>query len=165
MSLVLESWFRMVSTINSWPCSLGKPRISSQEWEIVRSITTAGACNWTNDALMIALNPKSTMGTVISLRHLERIESMILHSGGKVVMGGKRMLGSSELDGFDFSQGSFFPPTIVTNVDCDDELWKEEIFGPVVVVRRFSVTNFLSLPILRYNFLFFCFRGKKKASL
>jgi hypothetical protein len=52
------------------------------------------------------------------------------------------MSGISELDGFDFSKGSFFPPTVITNISVEDELWKEEIFGPVVVVKRFSVRKF-----------------------
>ncbi|KAF5358910.1 hypothetical protein D9758_004804 [Tetrapyrgos nigripes] len=84
------------------------------------------------------LNPKSTMGTVISLRHLQRIEEMMKRTSGKVIFGGERMLGKSELDGFDFSKGSFFAPTIVTDIDVKDELWEEEIFGPVVVVKCFS---------------------------
>ncbi|RDB19902.1 NAD/NADP-dependent betaine aldehyde dehydrogenase [Hypsizygus marmoreus] len=86
------------------------------------------------------MNPKSTMGTVISLHHLERIEGMIKRrrSQGTIVTGGKSMDGISELDGFDFSRGSFFPPTIVADITSEDELWKEEVFGPVIVVRRFS---------------------------
>lgn len=79
------------------------------------------------------------MGTVISARHLQRIESMINRTGGKVITGGERMLGKSELDAFDLSKGCFFPPTIISEIDSDEELWKEEVFGPVVVVRRFSV--------------------------
>lgn len=51
------------------------------------------------------------------------------------------MTGKSELDNFDFSQGSFFPPTVIVDVDTSDELWVEEVFGPVVVVKRFSVSN------------------------
>ncbi|THV08327.1 aldehyde dehydrogenase [Dendrothele bispora CBS 962.96] len=84
------------------------------------------------------LNPKSTMGTVISLRHLRRIEEMMQRAKGEVVIGGQRMSGKSDLDGFDFTNGNFFAPTVVVNVDREDELWKEEIFGPVVVVKRFS---------------------------
>ncbi|KAF8238910.1 aldehyde dehydrogenase [Tricholoma matsutake] len=84
------------------------------------------------------MNPKSTMGTVISPRHLQRIESMINRTGGKVITGGERMVGKSELDSFDFSKGCFFPPTIISEINLDDELWKEEVFGPVVVVKRFS---------------------------
>ncbi|KAF4601947.1 hypothetical protein EYR40_005148 [Pleurotus pulmonarius] len=85
------------------------------------------------------LNPKSTMGTVISERHLRRIESMIARkTSGSIVTGGTRMSGASPLDGHDFSKGAFFPPTIITDIDIEDLLWQEEIFGPVVVVKRFE---------------------------
>ena len=50
------------------------------------------------------------------------------------------MEGKSELDGFDLSKGSFYAPTIVTDVETTDELWREEVFGPVVVLKRFSVS-------------------------
>ncbi|KAF8915794.1 aldehyde dehydrogenase domain-containing protein [Mucidula mucida] len=71
------------------------------------------------------LNPQSTMGTVISPQSLARIEGMMSRTKGK-------------LDGCDFSQGSFFPPTVVTELEITDELWVEEVFGPVVVVKKFS---------------------------
>ncbi|KAK7470409.1 hypothetical protein VKT23_001835 [Stygiomarasmius scandens] len=87
------------------------------------------------------LNPRSTMGTVISLRHLQRIEEMMQRTKGEVIVGGQRMSGKSDLDSFDFSSGSFFPPTVVANIDQQDGLWKEEIFGPVVVVKRFANEN------------------------
>ena len=85
------------------------------------------------------MNPKSSMGTVISMRQLERIETLVQRGVGKVLVGGKRMTGKSELDGYDFAQGAFFPPTVITDVPLEDDLWREEIFGPVVVVTRFSV--------------------------
>lgn len=84
------------------------------------------------------MNPKSTMGTVISLRQLEKIEEMMSKTRGTVVTGGARMQGVSDLDGYDFSQGAFFPPTIVADVSVEDELWQEEVFGPVVVVKNFQ---------------------------
>ncbi|EJF62414.1 aldehyde dehydrogenase [Dichomitus squalens LYAD-421 SS1] len=84
------------------------------------------------------MNPKSTMGTVISLRQLERIETVVQRGVGTILTGGKRMTGTSALDGYDFSQGAFFPPTVITDVPTEDDLWREEIFGPVVVVKRFS---------------------------
>lgn len=93
-----------------------------------------------------ASNPKSTMGTVISERHLTRIQAMLdksLESGkGDVLTGGKRLTGKSELDGFDFNGGSFYPPTVITEVDTSNVLWQEEIFGPVVVAKRFSVSGY-----------------------
>ncbi|KAJ3786574.1 aldehyde dehydrogenase domain-containing protein [Lentinula aff. detonsa] len=84
------------------------------------------------------LNPKSTMGSIISLSQLERIEAMVGRTKGRIVGGGRRMTGVSDLDGFDFSGGSFFPPTVVTDISLDDELWQEEVFGPVVVVKKFT---------------------------
>ncbi|KAJ6628899.1 aldehyde dehydrogenase [Mycena sp. CBHHK59/15] len=87
-------------------------------------------------------NPKTMMGTVISERHLARIQNMLDKSAqsgkGKVLIGGHRLTGKSELDGFDFDSGSFYPPTVITDIDTYDDLWQEEIFGPVVVAKRFS---------------------------
>ena len=80
------------------------------------------------------------MGSVISPRHLERIEGMLQSRGSSnILAGGTRLVGKSALDGFDFSKGSFLPPTVIADVNVKDELWQEEVFGPVVVVKRFSV--------------------------
>ncbi|KAI0310157.1 aldehyde dehydrogenase [Amylostereum chailletii] len=85
------------------------------------------------------LNPESAMGSVISTRQLERIHDMVeKRKSGSVIAGGTPLQGASELDGFDFSQGSFYPPTVISNISTDDELWKEEVFGPVVVVKSFE---------------------------
>ncbi|TEB30075.1 aldehyde dehydrogenase [Coprinellus micaceus] len=84
------------------------------------------------------LNPQSTMGTIVSQAHLERIHGMVSRTKGKIVAGGERLTCTSSLDGTDFSQGAFYPPTIVTEIPLEDELWREEVFGPVVVVYKFS---------------------------
>lgn len=82
------------------------------------------------------------MGTVISESHLQRIEKMV---GGRpttarILAGGKRLTGKSTLDEFDFSNGLFYPPTVIEGVETHDELWREEVFGPVVVVKKFTVS-------------------------
>jgi len=84
-------------------------------------------------------NIKSTMGSVISSKHLDRIDAMVKRASATatILVGGERMAGVSELDGFDFSKGSFYPPTVIADVGIEDEIWKEEVFGPVVVVKRF----------------------------
>ena len=88
----------------------------------------------------LALNEKTTMGTVISHQQLERIERLVQRPHiGNVLAGGRRLTGLSPLDGHDFSKGSFFPPTVISDVQLEDDLWREEVFGPVVVVRRFYV--------------------------
>ncbi len=94
---------------------------------------------------MIALNLKSSMGTVIHERQVKRMEDMIdrMPSTSKISIGGKRLKGLSPLDGFDLDGGAFFAPTIVEDVSTNDELWKEEVFGPLLVVKRFKVSGII----------------------
>ena len=44
------------------------------------------------------------------------------------------LTGGSEVDG----PGNFITPTIFTNVPTTSQLWKDEIFGPVLVTRSFE---------------------------
>ena len=96
--------------------------------------------------LNIAMNPASTMGTIISESHLQRIERMVDErpTTARILAGGNRLTGVSTLDRFDFSQGSFYPPTVIDGVETHDELWREEVFGPVVVVKKFMVRYFIA---------------------
>jgi acyl-CoA reductase-like NAD-dependent aldehyde dehydrogenase len=93
------------------------------------------------------MNPVSTMGSIISETHLHKIEKMVAErpANARILAGGKRLTGTSTLDKFDFSQGSFYPPTVIDGVETHDELWREEVFGPVVVVKEFTVSQLLSL--------------------
>ena len=79
------------------------------------------------------------MGTVISKQSLAKIQAMLSETKGHIVTGGQPMTGQSDLDGFDFARGSFFAPSVVDDIEVDDRLWTDEIFGPVVVVKRFEV--------------------------
>ncbi|KAF7970782.1 hypothetical protein HWV62_23054 [Athelia sp. TMB] len=104
---------------------------------------------------MTTLNPESTMGSVISLRHLQRIEGMIFRQSGTILAGGARLTGPAPLDGFNFSKGNFLPPTVITDVEVNDEIWQEEVFGPVVVVKRFKVCRSAVKPRVWVNFIRF----------
>ena|SRR6266851_5733293 len=93
------------------------------------------------------MNPKSAMGSVISAHHLERIHSMVAQrNSGTILIGGEPLKGCSSLDDFNFAQGSFYPPTVIADVSLDDALWKEEVFGPVVVLNKFEVRAKGSAP-------------------
>lgn len=90
-------------------------------------------------------NPESMMGPLISAKQLENVRALVdnaLESGVWVYSGGKRMSGTSELDGTDFSKGYYYPPTILADSPddkiVDTRIWKEEAFGPVVVVVEFD---------------------------
>ena len=84
-------------------------------------------------ALKVApgLEEGSTQGPLINKQGLEKVERLVadaLAKGAKVLLGGKRhKLG-----------GTFFEPTILTNVTKDMALAGEEIFGPVAPLYRFD---------------------------
>lgn len=82
------------------------------------------------------------MGSVISEEQLQRIKNIVNNRSkqSKVLAGGQRLTGLSTFDGFDFSKGAFYPPTVITNVSTEEALWREEVFGPVVVVKEFTVS-------------------------
>ncbi|KAI1265459.1 aldehyde dehydrogenase [Xylariaceae sp. FL1019] len=93
-------------------------------------------------------NPESMMGPLISGRQIHNVSRIVdktVESGkGKVVVGGKRMSGKSQLDGTDLSNGHYYEPTIIVSVDeanrsvVDTSIWRKEAFGPVIVVVGFD---------------------------
>src|SRR6266853_1411345 len=70
-------------------------------------------------------------GPLIDMKAVEKVEAHIadaLKKGAKVVIGGKR----SALG------GSFFEPTVLTDVTTDMLITREETFGPVAPLYRFK---------------------------
>ena len=76
------------------------------------------------------MDPATTLGPLISEAQLARVEKMLARrpASSTVVLGGER----ADLPGY------FLPPTLVTGLDQDDELVREEIFGPVITVQTFA---------------------------
>jgi betaine-aldehyde dehydrogenase len=76
------------------------------------------------------LDPDTTLGPVISERQRERVSGFIDRRPGhaEVVTGGKQ----PDLPGF------FYEPTVVANLEQQDEMIQNEIFGPVMTVQRFD---------------------------
>jgi len=64
---------------------------------------------------------------------------VVQRSSGKILTGGEPLKERSSLDGFNFARGSFYPPTVIADASLDDALWKEEVFGPVVILNKFEV--------------------------
>jgi acyl-CoA reductase-like NAD-dependent aldehyde dehydrogenase len=90
-------------------------------------------------------NVDSMMGPLISAKQLGNVETLVndaKDAGVTVVTGGQRMNSKSSLDDTDFSKGYFYPPTIladsVSKKIVDTRIWKEEAFGPVIVVVGFD---------------------------
>ena len=90
-------------------------------------------------------NGASMMGPLISEKQLQGVIELVddaIGRGVTVVIGGQRMSGLSELDSIDLSKGFFYPPTILMSSEkanvIDARIWKEEAFGPVIVVVGFD---------------------------
>ncbi|KAI1656009.1 aldehyde dehydrogenase [Daldinia decipiens] len=94
-------------------------------------------------------NLESTMGPLVSAKQLSRVEMLVddaVNSGkAKTIAGGSRMHGLSSLDGTDFSKGYFYEPTILVSCEGDSilgtRIWREEAFGPVIVIMGFDTEN------------------------
>ena len=75
--------------------------------------------------------PGAVIGPLIDMKAVEKVEAHIadaVKKGAKIVTGGKRAA----------QGGSFFEPTVLTDVTTDLVITKEETFGPVVPLYRFK---------------------------
>lgn len=78
-------------------------------------------------------DPDVEMGALVNQAQYQRVLGHIdrgLSAGARLVCGGNRPS--------DLPRGYFLQPTVFTDVPLDSALWCEEIFGPVLCVRRFS---------------------------
>ncbi len=78
-------------------------------------------------------DPKTKVGALVSEEHYERVNSYIqlaIEEGGQIVTGGKRPEG--------LEKGYYLEPTIITGLDRNCRVVREEIFGPVVTVIPFD---------------------------
>jgi succinate-semialdehyde dehydrogenase / glutarate-semialdehyde dehydrogenase len=78
--------------------------------------------------------PGAVIGPLIDVKAVEKVEAHIadaVKKGAKVALGGKR----SALG------GTFFEPTVLTDVTTDMIITKEETFGPVAPLYRFKTDD------------------------
>jgi acyl-CoA reductase-like NAD-dependent aldehyde dehydrogenase len=79
--------------------------------------------------------PGTFMGPMVSKDHRDSVERYIqsgIKEGATLLVGGKRPV-TPPLD-----KGYYVEPTVFTNVTADMTIAKEEIFGPVGVIAKFS---------------------------
>lgn len=70
----------------------------------------------------------TVIGPIIDENQLSRIDEIVqdaVSAGAKVAAGGS-------------SSGAYYSPTVLTDLTPDNRAWREEIFGPVAPVIRFS---------------------------
>jgi 1-pyrroline dehydrogenase len=70
------------------------------------------------------------MGSLINRDQVDKVQGMVdrARKGAEVVVGGERP----------DKAGAYFTPTIIAGPDQQSEIIRDEIFGPVVTVQRFS---------------------------
>lgn len=71
-------------------------------------------------------DPKTYMGPLISEKQRDKVDGMVkraVAAGATLVTGGEKV-----------DPGFFYQPTLLTNVDPDNEIAQEEVFGPVLAV-------------------------------
>ncbi len=76
---------------------------------------------------------KTQVGALISAEHWERVDGYVrraIDAGARLITGGGRPPG--------LSQGYFYQPTILVDVEPTCEIVREEVFGPVVSIQPFD---------------------------
>jgi betaine-aldehyde dehydrogenase len=84
------------------------------------------------------LDPKTETGALISAEHRDKVERYIrlgVEEGARLVAGGGRPTEP------DLQRGYYVRPTVFADVRPDMTIVREEIFGPVVTVERFSTED------------------------
>lgn len=81
------------------------------------------------------LDPSTRLGSLISQAQLDKVDMIVKNAvvdGAQLICGGERFTGGI------FDKGAFYKPTLLTNVRKDMTCYTEEIFGPVLVVVKYS---------------------------
>ncbi|MEH6887871.1 L-glutamate gamma-semialdehyde dehydrogenase [Priestia megaterium] len=74
------------------------------------------------------MDEQTDIGPMIRLKEAERVEEWVkeaVEEGAKIELGGKR-------------DGAFYLPTILTNVNDDMKVCRQEVFGPVVAIAQYD---------------------------
>jgi len=83
----------------------------------------------------VGTNKDSDIGSMTSERQLQIVEDHVLDArarGATVLTGGERLSNLS---------GPFFAPTVLTNVDHEMEVMRDETFGPVLPIMTFKTDD------------------------
>ncbi len=84
------------------------------------------------------LDPSTEIGAMINEEQLAKVDKIVkdaVKSGATVLCGGEREMQVP------CDKGSFYKPTILTNVGLDMPCYTEEIFGPVLVVVKYRTLD------------------------
>ena len=81
------------------------------------------------------LNPDARIGCLISEEHLRKVEADVagaVAQGAKIYSGGERYT-----EGL-CAKGPFYKPTLLVEITPEMDVWRKEIFGPVLSIIKFK---------------------------
>lgn len=70
-------------------------------------------------------------GRLATIRHTERLATLLKQTQGAIVLGGQVAV-----------EQRYIAPTIVTNMDWEDALMQEELFGPILPILTYQADQF-----------------------
>ena len=114
-------------------CSAGS-RLLLQE-SICDAFTERLAARMGRIRLGSGLDPDTQMGPLISAQHRATVASRV---EAAVAEGARLLLGGSAPDDPQLSRGYYYRPTLLTGCEPQMAAVREEIFGPVITVERFT---------------------------
>lgn len=76
-------------------------------------------------------DPATDIGPLVSTAHRDRVHGFVERA---VAADAEVLTGGAVPDG----SGAYYPPTLISNVKQDAEIVQEEVFGPVLVLCRFT---------------------------
>lgn len=136
MDKAVEGVLRGV-TFNSGECCVSGARLLVHE-DIATDFVEALRKAMEKMKVGLSSEEDAEIGAMIHESHLEQVLSFISQArsqGGKVITGGQRLTGEK------YDRGFFVSPTIVDEVAEDSSLFRDEVFGPVLSVTRFSTAD------------------------
>jgi aldehyde dehydrogenase (NAD+) len=77
-------------------------------------------------------DPETTMGPLVSPRQRDSVLAAV---GRAVEQGATVLAGGGPPDGASFRHGCWVAPTVLDDVEPCMDIWREEVFGPVVALR------------------------------
>jgi len=84
------------------------------------------------------LDDRTEAGALISAEHRAKVEA---HVAAAVAEGARLVAGGRRPDEPDLQAGFFYRPTVFADVRPDMRIVREEVFGPVMTVERFSTED------------------------
>jgi succinate-semialdehyde dehydrogenase/glutarate-semialdehyde dehydrogenase len=107
------------------------------------------------------IDPKTQMGPLISTGAVQSVKEKVEAAVAEGATIFKQLSLSEEALG-----PEFYPPTVLTNVSVESDIWKTETFGPVAAVRSFEteeealqIANSVSVGLASY----FCTKDLRRA--